>query len=488
MKKAAWLAVSCLMMCACGSEGEADRPLTPVAEEPSAGLAMVHPTLVCSEGTCSGAQAMDPVRSQQALSGVSYSTYLGFAGGDGATAVTVDQWGNAYVLGFTTLGDTTRSNGSYRRFVAKMSPAGQVIYYTYFDQGIGALTSSSIAVDGTGNAYIVGGDLNVSFLAKLNASGSAFLYYNLMPAGVILYDIALDSAGNAYVVGSRPQSSNPAAHDVYVAKVNSSGSAFLYGVTFGGAAGDAGLSIAIDGSGNAYVTGQTRSSNFPVWNAYQSALWGSGSAFVAKLNATGTGLLYSTYLGGTNSAAETFGRGIAVDASGNAYVTGQTNSSFFPVTAGALQGSFGGGAGVAYLTKLSTTGGLVYSTYLGGNQGAIGMDVVVDRSSGSAYVVGTTTSPVFPVTGNAFQPWLGGHQDVFVTQVSPSGGALLYSSYLGGNDNESLGASTSLTAGIALDSSKNLYVAGGTFSTNFPTNVYGYAGDQDAFITKFREP
>ena len=187
--------------------------------------------------------------------------------------------------------------------------------------------------------------------------------------------IVVDDSGNAYVVGRTASLDFPTAgpfqsgfggstYDVFVTKLNAAGDAAIYSTYLGGSGADEGFAIAVDASGSAYVTGSTTSVNFPKVNPFQSALKSATDAFVAKLNPAGNALSYSTYLGGIGND---FGLGIAVDASGNASVAGITYSADFP-TANASQGIFGGGTWDAFVTKLNTTGGgLVYSTYLGGN-------------------------------------------------------------------------------------------------------------------------
>jgi hypothetical protein len=261
----------------------------------------------------------------------------------------------------------------------------------------------------------------------------------------------------------------------------------IYSTYLGGSGSDSARGIAVDSSGNAYVTGETASTNFPTMNPLQPAYGGGiGNAFVAKLNASGSALVYSTYLGGSG---EDGGRGIAVDSSGDAYVTGQTSSTDFP-TMNPLQPTNGeAGNYTAFVTKLNPTGSaLVYSTYLGGSDNEIdgGSGIAVD-SSDEAYVTGTTRSTNFP-TMNPLQSTNGegaGTDTAFVTKLNPTGSALVYSTYLGGSDGESDSA-----IGIAVDSSGDAYVTGQTASTNFPTmnplqstNGEG-AGEYTAFVTK----
>ena len=229
-----------------------------------------------------------------------------------------------------------------------------------------------------------------------------------------------------------------------------------YSTYLGGSSEEAGSGITTDAVGNAYVTGFTTSSDFPVNNALQSTLPGFTSAFVTKLDPTGTALVYSTYLGGNDSDV---GLGIAVDSTGSACITGYTTSTNFPVV-NAVQPTPGGSfTSDAFVTRINPSGdALVYSTYLGGSKMDVGQGIAVD-SAGAAYVTGYTFSPNFP-TASAMQPALVGRTDAFATKFSPSG-ALAYSTYLGGR-----GGDNGLA--IAVDASGQAYVAGGTTSPDFP--------------------
>ena len=262
-----------------------------------------------------------------------------------------------------------------------------------------------------------------------------------------------------------------------MAKLNPAGSALVYSTYLGGSGSDQGNGIAVDGSGNAYVTGDTSSTNFPTANALRSANGGGDDAFVAKLNPAGSALVYSTYLGGSDIDE---GLGIAVDGSGNAYVAGYTYSSNFP-TANALQATSGGGGNDdAFVAKLNPAGSaLVYSTYLGGSGHDTGTGIAVD-TAGDAYVTGGTDSTNFP-TAKPLQATPGGSEDAFVAKLNPAGSALVYSTYLGGSRGD-------FGTGIAVDSAGNAYVSGQTNSTNFPTanalqaTLGGSAGN--AFVAK----
>ena len=299
------------------------------------------------------------------------------------------------------------------------------------------------------------------------------------------YGIAVDSSGNAYVTGDTYSSDFPTTasalqatfgggdDDAFVTKLDATG-AVVYSTYLGGSSDDQGYGIAVDSSGNAYVTGDTYSSDFPTTaSAYQPALNGISDAFVTELNAAGNGLLYSTYLGGSKGD---FGQGIAVDSSGNAYVTGYTYSSDFPTTAGAYDTSCGtdeecNSTADAFVTKIDTTktgsASLTYSTYLGGSSYDFGWGIAVD-SAGNAYVTGEADSSDFPTTASAYQPAFGGgSSDAFVAKLSATGGALLYSTYLGGSSND-------YGYGIAVDSAGNAYVTGEADSSDFPTTASAY--------------
>ncbi len=380
-------------------------------------------------------------------------------------------------------------------------------YSTYLG-GSSADWGHDIVVDGNGNAYITGyaasmnfpaanavqpakagGTYGVdAFIAKLNATGNTLLYSTYL--GGTAYDeghgIAVDASGNAYVTGMTYSTDFPLANalqsaragysdDAFVAKLNAAGNTLVYSTHLGGSALDHGIAIAVDTSGNAYVTGGTHSPDFPIANALQSANAGGGDVFITKLNAAGNNLVYSTYLGGGNAAD--FGYDIALDSSGNVYVTGLAWSTTFPIV-NALQSQSAGGFD-AFITKLNAAGNtLVYSTYLGGSALDHGIAIAVD-TSGNAYVTGSTGSTNFPIA-NALQSANAGNGDAFITKLNAAGNTLVYSTYLGGGDAERGSA-------IAVDAGGNAHVTGFTSSPNFPlANALqsANAGDLDAFITK----
>ena len=448
---------------------------------------------------------------------LSYSTYLGGTGIEGNADVALDSFGNAYVAGTTPSTDfptmnpfQSTSNGSFDLFVAKLDPTGSVLVYSTYLGGSGTETGR-LTVDGLGNAYLIGTTTSLdfptaspfqashgggpspqdAFVTKLNPTGSALVYSSYLGGlgddrGI---DIAVDGSGNAYIVGDTGNAifnnfpttagafqTSPQGTDGFVAQLDATGSTLVYSTFLGGSGLETAASVVVNNSGNAYIVGSTDSTDFPVVNAFQSALGGGSDLFVTKLNTTGTTLVYSTYLGG-NSDDEA-GVGIAIDSSENAYVTGSTQSTDFP-TANPFQGVFGGGFRDAVVTKLNPTGSvLVYSTYLGGSDDDIGRSIGV-TSAGGAYVVGDTQSTDFP-TMNPIQSTLSGGFDAFVVKFNPSGSVLDHSTYLGGNGSER-------GTGIATDASGNLYVAGGTVSTNFPTKnpvQDMLKGIQDSFVAK----
>ena len=299
--------------------------------------------------------------------------------------------------------------------------------------------------------------------------------------------VALDAAGSAYITGqtisadfplSAPeQSQNSGQTDVFVTKVNAAGTAWIYSTYLGGSGNDAASGIAVDSSGNAYVTGLTRSYDFPLAAPYQAGLSGGQDAFVTKLNAGGSTLIYSTYLGGSGSD---LANSVAVDRTGSAVVAGSTASSDFPLRR-PLQPVFGG-AHDGFVTKIAPDGAsLIYSTYLGGAGGDSVASLALDPA-GNAYAAGQTASSNFPVV-NALLPSLQGTSDAFVTKINTDGSAFGYSTFLGGTGGEAAG-------GIAVDAAGNAVIVGVTTSINFPVKNALRAtpiGNGDAFVSKLNQ-
>ena len=443
-----------------------------------------------------------------------YSTYLGGTGGDVAYGIAVDSSGDALITGITNSADfpsaSSAQNGSAGNgdaFVAELNPAGTALVYSTYLGGSGADTGYAVAVSASGDAFVTGSTTSANFPVKSSTApfqptyggnGDAFVTQLSSTGNQLVYSsylggqgadfglgIALDSAGNAYVTGSTQsvdfpvvtplQGTTGGGSDVFVAKVNFTGSALLYSTYLGGSAADVSQAIQVDSSGNAYIAGYTFSTNFPTVNPYQGANAGGGAdAFVAKLNPSGKGLVYSTYLGGSGDDRAF---GIALDSSGDAFVAGETQSPVFPTTSSAFQISNHGGSD-AFVSKLNPGGtNLIYSTLLGGGAVDQANGIAVD-ASGDAFVTGFTQSNDFP-TQQAVQGLLGitggsacgasPCADSFVSELNPAGTTLTYSTFLGGSGAD-------FGQGIALDSTGNVYVTGSTASANFPAVATAYQG------------
>jgi hypothetical protein len=468
-----------------------------------------------------------------------YSTYLGGSGDDtganGMQNIAVDPAGNAYIGGVTDSTDFPVTTGAFQTklagggpntqcgvagdaFLTKVNAQGDAVVYSTYLGGSSDDCGEGIAVDSSGHAYIAGETLSTdfpvtpgvfqpackscsngladTFVAKLSSDGSALVYSTYIGGsdwdGVPM--ITVDLTGNLYIQGSTSSVDFPTTKgafqttcvacasgslNTYVTKLNPDGTALVYSTYLGGSTLEVcGAQIAVDSEGSLYVDGIAFSTDFPTTpGAFQTSLLGSADAFVTKLNPAGTALAYSTLLGGSGIE---FVAGIAVDDSGNAYVTGPTSSTDFPTTPGAFQTSYGGGPEDAFVTKINPSGtGLVYSTYLGGAGDDVGAGMALD-SDGNTYVGGFTSSTDFP-TSKAFQPANAGGYDAFVTELNAAGDALVYSTYLGGSGDEFVG-------GIAFDSRRNVYLQGWTTSSDFlpvnPVQPQFGGGSYDALLAK----
>lgn len=446
-----------------------------------------------------------------------YYTHFGGSGIDAqGTAVALDSLGNTYIGGWTNEADFPATDsfvppGSYKyAFVAKLNSLSQLIYTTTFggsaentaaDGSPASEKVFGIAVDSSGNAYMTGYTMSTDF-PTVNA------LQNTHGGGGCV---------SQYVLGTYP------CKDAFLTKLNPSGSAIIYSTFLGGADDDEGRGIALNSTG-IYVTGYTRSSNFPTRTPIQDTIGGGtcgsvffpqpcADAFVAKLNLSGTALVYSTYLGGMD---EDQARGVAIDRAGNVYLAGYTNSADFRM-ANPIQASYRGYrpgvcwgyncdyTGDAFVAKLNSFGSaLVYATYLGGSEADIGNGIAVD-GDGNAYVTGSTISTDFPVTPGAYQTAFGAgdirdpscqmqppEPDAFVTKVKQDGSGLAYSSFLGRNHGCAHGSDKAY--GVTVDSQGNAYVVGTTSSPDFPGTPPGNRpsnamlinnGDINPFVTEF---
>ena len=456
-----------------------------------------------------------------------YCGYIGGVNGDVGQCLAVDAAGNTYVTGTTasveitfpvTVGPDLTFNSdpawNFDAFVAKVNAQGTALIYCGYIGGADNYTGwggfddgQGIAVDASGNAYVTGsttssetyfpvkvgpdltynGGPNDAFVAKVNAQGTALVYCGYIGGAVndFGYGIAVDATGNVLVSGSTDSTEatfpvkvgpdlthNGGPNDAFVAKVNVQGTALVYCGYIGGAGLDYGRSIAVDAPGNAYLTGNTDSTEatFPVKVGPDLTHngGGGGDAYVAKVNPQGTALVYCGYIGGNGGMDG--GLGIAVDAVGNAYLTGYTNSTeaTFPVKVGPDL-TYNGGLYDAFVAKVNAQGtALVYCGYIGGSGGLdYGCSIAVD-AAGNAHVAGATdsTEQTFPVKVGPDLTHNGGSEDAFVAEVNALGTALVYCGYIGGNDKDS-GYS------IAVDTTGNVYVTGNTFSDEktFPARV-----------------
>ena len=453
---------------------------------------------------------------------LSFSTYLGGSEFDRASGVAVDGTGNVYVAGETLSMNFPTQNAIQPTihgiegdaFVTKFDPSGKTILYSTYLGGSNNQAALAIAVDQSGNAYVAGvnnsndfpftpGAFDTScssgggFVVKLNSSGSEMLYSTCLPGASILA-VAIDASGSAFVTGSAssgfpttPGSFRVAASDgseqAYVTKFNPTGSALVYSTYLGPGVG---AGIAVNASGIAYVAGDATEATFPTTpGAFQTTFpflspvveTGTGPVFITECNATGSALLFSTFLGGSEGQSN---GSIAIDAEGNAYVTGQTFAKDFPLKNPFVPSLKGQGNG--YVAKLNPNlSALVYSTFLGGSYNDGGAAIAVD-SMGNAYITGFAQSSDFPVMG-ALQGTLAGTTNAFLTVID-SNGLLSFSTFLGGTEQDQ-------GAGIALDSAENVYIAGQTTSSDFPV-LNAFQGSlapngncpptvcADAFVTK----
>jgi hypothetical protein len=447
---------------------------------------------------------------------LTYSTYLGGSLADEGSAIAVDGAGNAYVTGNTFSLDFPVVNAmqATRRlldaFVTKLNSNGTAIVYSTYFGGTDRDAGRGITIDSTGNVYVVGltfsGDFPLAnpiqnwtgvaladaFITKLSPTGTALVYSTYLGGTDTDYanGVAIDSSNNICVVGTTESANFPTSNafqsgkgggvmDAFLAKINAAGTQKVYATYLGGTNDEEGTGVAVDGNGNAYVTGRTNSSNFPTVNALRPTLAGQQDAFVTKLTSAGSAI-YSTYLGGSQ---DDLGYAVAADSSGNAYITGATASTNFPVMGGVQAAN--GGDKDAFITKLNATGAsIVYSTYLGGTNEDYAQTIAVD-GTGAAYVGGVSASSDFP-TALPFQGVLAEgalRHDGFVTKLNAAGNSIGYSSFIGGTDFDAV-------AGIATNAN-GTFITGTTYGASFPTTSgvvqTASGGTNDAFVARIVE-
>ncbi len=472
----------------------------------------------------------DPSRRLVIDPGLVYATLLHGSLSDVALGVAVDAAGSAYVTGWTvspSIGATpgafqTTAKGSLDAFVAKLNPTGTALVYSTYLGGSGGDQGVSVAVDGAGNATVVGSTLSPNFpvttgafqtlwkfgvevgdgfCAKLNAAGSGLVYSTLLggTGEDIALRVAVDGAGAAHVAGWTRSFDFPTTAgafqtayggttknqlgDAFVTKVSPTGAALLWSSFLGGPGADAAAGIAIGPSGTILVTGVAREL-FPITiGSFSNLYFGNGDVFVARFDPSKAGnasIVYATLAGGGGAD---FGYGIAADATGNAFVCGYTESfgSFpFPTTAGAFDTGYNG-TGDAFVMRLSANGAtLGWSTLLGGSGNDVAISLALD-AAGAPYVAGHTSSKNFPVTAGAFQSKHGGKTDAFLTKLSSTGQVVLSSTLFGG-----IGFEQSF--GLALRGANDVFLAGSTDSTNFPDTpgaIDGVLSGRDAWVARF---
>lgn len=462
---------------------------------------------------------------------LSWSTFLGGQNIDRGYGICVDRAGSVYVTG-STLGDFPTTAGAFDTsiwngdvFVTKFNPGGTALEYSTFIGGTSGEEGWDLEVDAAGCAYVVGEthsfDFPVTdgvydtaigsehgfgiqdgFVTKLNPTGSALEYSTYIGGSLsdFFSGMAMDSAGNVFVTGYTDSTDFPTTEgafdrtstaelsgyksDTFVLKLNASGTALVYSTYLEGNDWDEARDIAVDILGQAYVVGETRSVNFPTTpGSFDTSMTGIGDIFITGLNPEGSGLIFSTFLGGTRLER---GFDIAVDRFGCVYVAGDFTGADFPVTPGALVSTINTVSNV-FVTKLNPTGSfLVYSAQFGGDTIDIASCLSVD-AWGFAYVSGKTKSLNFPVTADAYDTTFNYpgpfYYDVFLVMLNPLGSELTYSTYLGGSwDDECWD--------IFLDRAGYVYLTGRTFSDNFPTTPGSFDRSltmhaEDVFVTRF---
>lgn len=369
-----------------------------------------------------------------------YSTYLGGSSSDFGGGVAADELGNAYVVGSTDSNDFPTVNafqsvldGSRDAYAAKLDPSGSSLVYSTYLGGSGSENARGAALHGDRTLYVVGETNSADFdlLPTLTACTS----FGICPV----------------------QSNNAGGDDVFITRFSESGAGLVFSTYLGGTGNDDGESVAVDTAGRAYVAGDTFSSDFPTASAFDPIPKGLLEVFVARVEANGRTLSWSTYLSGSDADEA---EGVSVDAAGNAYVTGRTSSSDFP-RANALDPTLS--PSDAFVTRIRSDGSqLDFSTFLGGSSNDGGNSIAVGPG-GLVHVVGNTISADFP-TVRALQPSKKGasfRSDSFITTLRDDGSELLFSTFFGGGDSE-------FSEQIAVAADGTLLVAGATASTDFP--------------------
>jgi hypothetical protein len=448
---------------------------------------------------------------------LTFSSYWGGNGNGAITAVATGSDGAVYATGWTAARDLAlvtplqnTNRGSTEAFVLKLNPGLSSVAYATYLGGNGTDRANAIAVDAQNNVYVAGHTTSINFplsiagyqrqlrgvqngfISKLNAAGNGFVFSTYLGgngqdtlAGVKVDDeFSVYFGGNTtstnFPVQNAIQTSFQGVRDAVFGKLNAAGAALVFSSYLAGSGADAITAIDVRNR-ELYVTGWTESTNFVVTAAFRGRNNGGQDAFVSRFGASGTTLLYSTYLGGSNGAPGLPEMGLAIAAApnGDAVVGGVTSSANFPI-AGGGRATFGGGGGDGFVSRFVNGRTLAYSSYLGGR----GLDLVQGvavNAQGSIFVTGQTSSSNFP-TFSAFQPVFRGLQDGFLAQLNTNG-AFVYSSFLGGT-----GADNPLA--IALTSNE-VIVGGNTQSLDFPLvtpwQATAIPGASQPFLSRFRQ-
>lgn len=456
-----------------------------------------------------------------------YSTFIGGADDESGCAIAIDNIGNVYISGNTLSYNYPTTIGAYDQFynyyvdvfISKLNAVGDALIYSTFIGGYDHDAARAMSIDHSNNVYITGYTISDEypvtswigndyyptlhgshvFVTKLSESGTELIYSTII-SGVNHdsgNDIVLDNNRNAYITGVTTSSDYPTTEeaydrqfnsyggsysgDVFITKLNASGSALVYSTFIGGIYDDSGNAIALDQNGNVYVTGYTYSRDYPTTSgAYDlnyNLDYNFSDVFVTKLNADGSALVYSTFIGGMKSE---YTYAIELDAYTNAYIVGETGSTDYPTISGAFDRSLDGKSD-AFITKLNASGtGLVYSGFLGGSNSEAGNSILVD-SGGNALIAGYTGSNDFSTTSGAYDRSYNGRGDVFITKFNAEGTELLYSSFIGGSNSDYGHVMT-------LDENENVYITGMTYSNDYPITNWAYDkihnGGSDVFVTK----
>jgi hypothetical protein len=444
-----------------------------------------------------------------------YSTYFGGPDVLNGNAIAIDDQGQAYVAGYVNSTGLPVTPGAFQTtfagnedaYITKFSSNGESLIYSTYLGGSGREYSWSIGIDTEYCAYVTGQTNSINFpitpgafqttrgymfVTKIAADGGSLIYSSFLGNNNtdISYDIAVDTQGSAYVTGRTASTvlpSTPGAFQTtlpgtstsgFITKVSPDGATLIYSTYLGGSGSDDCLGIALDTQGHAYVTGTTSSIDFPITPGAFQTTFIVDAAFITKLAVDGSSLVYSTFLGGSDYD---YAYSIAVDTLGHAFVTGDTNSSDFPVTPGAFQTTKGPAINQPFISKLSPSGNsLIGSTYFGGSSASAVRDITTDLQ-GHAYIIGNTSASDFPITPNVIPSTWTGNGAAFISILSADLTNLIVSYYIGGNN-------TNDGHSIDIGPEGAIYKTGNTSSTDFPVTPGAYQttliGRQDAFVNK----